>query len=104
MFIDFRRSLERDTKINGNNARNIFPLLKNGGLVEYQPKGVLETKKFFTNRGLAYINALQAKDMIVNSEEYTKRQKDAALVEVDKILCTVVYDTVELLLKNKKLN
>ena len=36
MFIDFRRRLEKEAKINDNNARNIYPLLKNGGLVEYQ--------------------------------------------------------------------
>ena len=47
MFIDFRRRLEKEAKINDNNARNIYPLLKNGGLVEYQAGGELETGSFF---------------------------------------------------------
>ena len=103
MFIDFRRRLEKEAKINDNNARNIYPLLKNGGLVEYQAGGELETGSFFTRRGKAYIIALETKALI-DSSDYTKKQKEAASVEVDQILENIVYDSVKLLIENKELN
>lgn len=102
-FIDFRRRLEKEANINDNNARNIYPLLKNGGLVEYQPGGELRSGEFFTRRGLAYIKALETKDMIMQSE-YSKQQKAAASVQVDEILGTIVCDTLEKLLRNKELH
>lgn len=103
MFIDFRRRLEKEAKINDNNARNIYPLLKNGGLVEYQAGGELETGSFFTRRGKAYITTLETKALI-DSSDYTKKQKEAASVEVDQILENIVYDSVKLLIENKELN
>lgn len=102
-FIQFRRRLESEAKINDNNARNIYPLLKNGGLVEYQPGEELATSDFFTRRGLAYLKALETKDMIMNSE-YSKKQKEEASAHVDEILGSIVCDSVEKLLANKELN
>lgn len=102
-FIEFRRRLENEAKINDNNARNIYPLLKNGGLVEYQPGGELESKSFFTKRGLAYLKALETKELIEQSD-YSKQQKDKATEQVDEILSSIVCDTVELLIENKELN
>lgn len=102
-FIEFRRRLESEKKINDNNARNIYPMLKNGGLVEYEPGGDLATNYFFTRRGLAYIKALETKG-IIESSDYTKRQKEEATIQVDEILSTIVCDSLELLIKNKELN
>lgn len=102
-FIDFRRRLEAEKKINDNNARNIYPMLKNGGLVEYEPGGDLSTDYFFTRRGLAYLKALETKDIIEKSD-YTKRQKEEASVQVDEIMSSIVCDSLELLLRNKELN
>ena len=102
-FIYFRRRLESEKKINDNNARNIYPMLKNSGLVEYEPGGDLATNDFFTRRGLAYIKALETKGIIENSD-YTKKQKEEASIQVDEILSTIVCDSIELLLKNKELN
>ena len=78
-------------------------ILKNGGLVEYQAGGELETGSFFTRRGKAYITTLETKALI-DSSDYTKKQKEAASVEVDQILENIVYDSVKLLIENKELN
>lgn len=102
-FIDFRRRLEAEKKINDNNARNIYPMLKNGGLVEYEPGEDLSTNYFFTHRGLAYLKALETKNIIEKSD-YTKRQKEEASVQVDEIISSIVCDSLELLLRNKELN
>lgn len=102
-FIDFRRRLESEVKINDNNARNIYPLLKNCGLVEYQAGGELETNSFFTRRGLAYLKALQTKDMIIKSD-YSRLQKEAASEQVDEMMSTIICDSLEKLLKNEELN
>ena len=102
-FIEFRRRLENEEKINDNNARNIYPLLKNGGLVEYHPGEELDSGAFFTRRGLAYLKALETKDMIMKSD-YTKKQKEDATVQVDEIMGSIVCDSLEKLLKNKELN
>lgn len=102
-FIEFRRRLEQEAKINDNNARNIYPLLKNGGLVEYQAGGALDSGTFFTKRGLAYLKALETKDMIMQSD-YTIKQKEEASVQVDEIMGSIVCDSLEELLKNKVLN
>ena len=103
-FIDFRRRLEAEKGINDNNARNIYPLLKNGGLVEYQAGGELATESFFTKRGLAYLKALETKDLIDQNEEYTKKQKEEAGRHIDEILEDIVYSSIELLVENKELN
>ena len=63
----------------------------------------LETGSFFTRRGKAYITALETKALI-DSSDYTKKQKEAASVEVDQILENIVYDSVKLLIENKELN
>lgn len=102
-FIEFRRRLENEEKINDNNARNIYPLLKNGGLVEYYPGEKLDSGNFFTRRGLAYLKALETKDMIMKSE-YSKKQKEEASIQVDEIMGSIVCDSLEKLLRNKELN
>lgn len=102
-FIDFRRRLEVEKKINDNNARNIYPMLKNSGLVEYEPGEQLSTNYFFTRRGLAYLKALETKDIIEQSD-YTKKQKEEASVQIDEIISSIVCDSLELLLKNKEVN
>lgn len=102
-FIEFRRRLEKEEKINDNNARNIYPLLKNSGLVEYHPGKELDSGSFFTRRGLAYLKALETREMIMQSD-YTKKQKEDASVQVDEIMGRIVCDSLGNLLKNKELN
>ena len=68
-FIEFRRRLENEEKINDNNARNIFPLIKNYGFVNYEKGVSIQYKYFFTNVGLAYCKALEAIKKISNDSE-----------------------------------
>ena len=103
LFNEFRKRVEKEAEINGNNARNIYPLLKNGGLINYQPKEILKTESFFTRRGLAYINALQLKSLIENSD-YSELQKEKANIEVDRMLENMICDSIQQLLGNKELN
>lgn len=102
-FFEFRRKLKNDKEINDNNARNIYPLLKNSGLVEYQPGGELNTKNFFTNRGRAYLEALETINLI-KASDYSKEQKEKAIQQVIEILESIIYDSVKKLLKNHTLN
>lgn len=102
-FIEFRRSLEHDKGINDNNARNIYPLLKNSGLVDYVPGGELSTEAFFTNKGKAYLEALETIELIKNSD-YSKMQKEKAIQEVEGIKERIIYGCVKKLLKNDTLN
>ena len=76
-FIEFRRSLEHDKGINGNNARNIYPLLKNSGLVDYTPGEKLDTKTFFTKKGKAYLETLETIELIkkVNIRRFKKKKQ-----------------------------
>lgn len=103
LFIEFRRSFQRDKGVNDNNARNIYPLLKNSELVKYQPRGELDTRDFFTNRGKAYLKALETINLISESD-YSKEQKEKAIQEVTEIMESIIYDSVEKLLRNKDLN
>ena len=61
-FKEFRMILQQEKGINDNNSRNIYPLLKNSGLIKYENRGNLTVSEFFTNTGSAYIAALETKE------------------------------------------
>lgn len=90
----FRMRLQADKGINDNNARNIYPLLKNCGFVNYEKNEELDTGSFFTNRGRAYVKALQTINLI-NGSEYTKEAKNAAVSKVQNILESIVYQGLQ---------
>lgn len=102
-FIKFRRRLENEMGINDNNARNIYPLLKNCGFADYTPGDVLDTSRFFTPNGTAYILGLESLQLIEKGE-YTKEQKRAASAEMESVLHQLVYDGVARLFRNDELN
>lgn len=102
-FIEFRGHLKNDMGINDNNARNIYPLLKNCGFAEYAPGDVLDTSKFFTPKGTAYIMSLEALQLI-EKEEYTQEQKRVVSLELKSILYELVYEGVAKLVHNDELN
>lgn len=102
-FIEFRRNLEHDKGINDNNARNIYPLLKNSGLVEYQPRGDLNTKYFFTNRGKAYLETIKT-IALVKGLDYSEEKKEKAVQQLTEIMESIICDSVERILKNQDLN
>jgi len=90
----FRMRLQTDKGINDNNARNIYPLLKNCGFVDYEKNEELDTKHFFTNRGSAYVKALQTINLI-KSSDYAKEAKVAAIAKVQAILESIVYQGLQ---------
>lgn len=103
-FKEFRMTLQREKGINDNNSRNIYPLLKNGGLIQYENRGELAVKNFFTKTGRAYVTALDTKRLIKNSDQYSSEQKRNALSKFDIIISEIIRSSISKLLKNEDLN
>lgn len=97
-------TLQREKDINDNNSRNIYPLLKNGGLIRYENRGSLATKNFFTRTGQAYVTAMDVKRILSESEQYTDEQKRTALQKLDAIASEIIRTALLNILKNKELN
>ena len=103
LFKDFRMCLQRDKGVNDNNNRNIYPLLKNGGLVNYEKGGYICVDDFYTSVGLAYVKTLQAKSLL-NEDEYTKQQIAAAERKFDNILSEIVSTALQRIVKQPDVN
>lgn len=103
-FKGFRIALHQEKGINDNNSRNIYPLLKNCGLVQYENRGNLVVKDFFTNTGLAYVKTLETKCLLRDSVQYSESQKLKAIQKLDDITSKIIRDALSQLLKNKELN
>ena len=103
-FKEFRMTLQREKGINDNNARNIYPLLKNGGLIQYENRGDLIVNRFFTKTGLAYVTALDAKRDIQANDQYTPRQKQIATQKLDAIISEIVRNALSKIMKTPGLN
>ena len=67
-FKEFRMKLESEKGINDNNNRNIYPLLKNGGLANYEKGGDIQVDYFYTNTGMAYVKSLETVNLIEVAE------------------------------------
>lgn len=96
-FIKFRKRLQAEKGINDNNARNIYPLLKNCGFAYYEAGSELNTKDFFTKRGEAYVKTLMAKESIAKGD-YEEEKREQAINKLDTIIRKIVYDGIEKLL------
>lgn len=90
-FVSFRREVSEAKKFNDNNARNIFPLLKKCGFINYEKGASIQYKYFFTNVGLAYCKALEAIEKISNDETYSKYQKQEAINKLQSVNQTIIY-------------
>ena len=93
-FKEFRMTLQREKGINDNNSRNIYPLLKNGGLIQYENRGELAVKNFFTKTGRAYVTALDTKRLIKNSDQYSSEQNRNALSKFDIIVSEIIISNL----------
>lgn len=102
-FKQFRMRLQSEKGINDNNNRNIYPLLKNGGLVSYEKGGKLIVDSFYTNTGLAYVKTLQAMDMLEEAE-YEEEQKVAALKRFEMILEEIVSGSLKKIMNQSDVN
>lgn len=96
-FVDFRRRLEKEKGVNDNNNRNIFPLLKNGGLVSYEPGSNIQVDYFYTKRGLAYVKTLESVEMIKGSD-YTDIQKEKSISRLEGIQKAIICDTLGIII------
>lgn len=103
-FVDFRKEVAVAKEFNDNNARNIFPLLKNCGFVNYEKGSIIQYKYFFTNVGLAYAKALEAIEKINNDESYSNNQKKEAIKKLQSITQKLICDGIIKLLKKSEIN
>lgn len=103
-FREFRKYLQQEKGINDNNARNIYPLLKNCGLIQYETRGDLKVSEFFTKSGLAYVTALDTKRLLMENNDYSNQQKLIASKKIDKIISEIIRNSLFKLLSNKDLN
>lgn len=93
-FKEFRARLQEEKQINDNNNRNIYPLLRNAGFVTYEPGGTFHVNTFFTNLGLSYVQALEAK-ISIQELASDDPHKVMAMQEVDKILDQILYEALK---------
>lgn len=102
-FKEFRMRLQADKKVNDNNNRNIYPLLKNGNLVNYEKGGEIQVDYFFTNTGLAYVKTLETIDMIEN-ENYSRHQVEGALERFELIKQEIITNALYQVMEHKDVN
>ena len=102
-FKEMRMILQEKYGINDNNARNIYPLLKNCQFIDYNKGETLETKKFFTKTGLAYVKALEMITLI-EASEYAPKQKQLAIDKTNSILYSLIYEGISIWMKTPKVN
>ena len=103
-FKEFRVRLENDKEVNDNNNRNIFPLLKNGRLVQYEKGGEILVDKFYTNTGLAYVKTLELLNLIKQDHKYTKDQVIASENKLNEILQNIIYGALLNIVNTNDLN
>lgn len=101
---EFRVRLENDKEINDNNNRNIFPLIKNGGLAQYEKGEEILVDKFYTNTGLAYVKTLQLLNLIKKDSKYTRDQVIASENKLNEILQSIIYDALTNIVNTNDLN
>lgn len=103
-FVDFRKALQREKGVNDNNNRNIFPLLKNSGLIYYEKGEYIAVDDFFTQNGEAYVNALKIIKAISSNNLYNEKQKSIVMREAFNIIHELVYESISNILSNRDIN
>lgn len=102
-FKEFRMKLQSEKGINDNNNRNIYPLLKNGGLVSYEKGTDIKVDYFYTNTGLAYVKTLETVNMIEN-EGYSTQQVIEATKKFEVIQQEIIYGALKKIVNQSDLN
>lgn len=102
-FKEFRMRLQSEKGVNDNNNRNIYPLLKNGGLVSYENRGDLFVEEFYTKQGLAYVKTIETTKLIINAD-YSEEKKDEAIEKLAIVQQGIICDALLKIVVNKKLN
>lgn len=103
-FKEFRKKLQEEKRINDNNNRNIYPLLRNAGFASYEQRNeAFSANTFFTRLGLGYVKALETKIYIENLSS-DDSHKAMAMLEVDKILDQILYEGLKNILFHSDAN
>ena len=87
--------------INDNNARNIYPLVRNCAFVSYTKNENISTNTFFTRTGLAYVKLLKTIDLINDDSTYSQSKKREVLSRIKKTIEGLVYLGIEQLIKKE---
>ena len=99
-FITFRRQLEAEKKVNDNNARNIYPLLRYCGFINYEKSSDLCYGDFFTNLGKAYVKIIESISIIDNAEGSLSADEKAAKDNLKSFQQNLIVEGIKNLLKN----
>ena len=102
-FREFRMRLQSEKGVNDNNNRNIYPLLKNGGLADYEKGSDLKVDYFYTNTGLAYVKTLESV-AVIEVEKYTKEQKAKAIQRFELIQNEIIYGALKKIVAQPDVN
>ena len=102
-FKEFRMKLESEKGINDNNNRNIYPLLKNGGLVNYEKGGDIQVDYFYTNTGMAYVKTLETMSLI-ETEGFTKQQVAESVKRFEMIQQEIIFGALKKIINQPDLN
>lgn len=102
-FKEFRMKIEKDKKVNDNNNRNIYPMLKNFGFIDYSKGATIDTNNFFTNTGLAYAKTLQMIDLIEKGA-YAESVKEKAISEACEVKSELLCNGLQLLLSKDEVS
>lgn len=97
-FSVFRKELTLNKGINADNARNIYPLLKKCGFINYESRGELLYKNFFTNNGLMYVKTLLLLEELNNDIE---TNSTIALKKATEIVEELIFQGIANLLVNE---
>lgn len=102
-FKEFRMKLQSEKGINDNNNRNIYPLLKNGGLADYEKGTDLQVDYFYTNMGLAYVKTLESVN-ILETSGYTKKQVEEATRRFEIIQQEIIFGSLKKIVNQPDVN
>ena len=103
-FFEFRKDVSEAKGFNDNNARNIFPLLKKCGFINYKRGSEIKYSDFFSKTGLSYANVLYTTKIINENANYSKLQKKEAIKEFNEINELFIYQGIINLLRDKGSN
>lgn len=102
-FVDFRKKVCDKYNISNDNARNIYPLLKNCELVTYEKGGNIRYSIFFTATGKAYAKTLDSIRSLEKRDVVTAKDK-AAIGEFEKIKQQIILKGLKHLIEPNKTN
>lgn len=102
-FKDFRKKISEDTGLNDNNNRNIYPLLKNGGLAYYEKNQSNLVDNFYTKKGIAYAEMLDVLNR-VSDIDCSDKTKQVVEDNIQLFINEIVYDVLQTVVRSSDAN